>query len=67
MCRKLLSPRRQSKITRGNDLNGKHDEWEFTELMNIVWLGTIRGSFLDWNNLGGYFLDDSYPGWEFSV
>ena len=27
-------------MTRGNDHNGKHDEWEFTGL-NIVWVGII--------------------------
>ena len=27
-------------MTRGNNLNGKHDEWEFTGL-NIVCVGTI--------------------------
>ena len=28
------------EMTRGNNLNGKHDEWEFTRL-NIVWVGTV--------------------------
>ena len=27
-------------MTRGNNLNSKHDEWEFTRL-NIVWFGTV--------------------------
>ena len=27
-------------MTRGNNLNGKHDEWEFARL-DIVWVGTV--------------------------
>ena len=63
----------------GNDLNGKHDEWEFTGL-NIVWVGTkldgifwigiiLVGSFWVVIILGGNFPGGSYPrgelsGWE---
>ena len=68
-------------MTRGNDLNGKHEEWKFSWL-NIVWVGTI----LDWIFWIGVILvvifwvviilglnfpgetcpDGSYPGREFS-
>ena len=63
----------------GNDLNGKHDEWEFTGL-NIVWVGTkldgifwigiiLMGSFWVVTILGGNLSGGSYPrgelsGWE---
>ena len=69
-------------MTRGNDLDGKHDEWKFTEL-NIVWVGTIVNVIfwigiirvgiswvviiLDGSFLALYCPGDSYPGWEFSV
>ena len=64
-------------MTRGNNLNGEHDEWEFTRLNNvwvgtvldgIFWIGKIRveiilgGNFPDGNCPGG-----SYPEWEFSA
>ena len=65
---------------RGNDLDGKHDEWEFTRLNN-VWVETIfDGIFyneiirvgifwvviiLGGNVPGGNFPGGSYPGWEF--
>ena len=68
-------------MTRGNNLNIKHDEWQFTRL-NIVWVGTVlygifwidiiqMGIFwvviiLVWNFLGGNSLGRSYAGWEFS-
>ena len=67
--------------TRGNDLNGKHDEWKFGGL-NIVWVGTIldcsfwigvirEGIFwvvviLGGNFPGGNCLGGSYLWWEFS-
>ena len=37
---KLLLPRRQLGNDTWNNLNGKHDELEFTRL-NIVWVGTV--------------------------
>ena len=68
-------------MTRGNNLSGKHDEWEFTRL-NIVsvgtvldrifWIGIIRlGIFgviiiLGGNFSGENFPGGSYPGWKFS-
>ena len=33
------------EMTRGNNINGKHDEWEFTRL-NIVWVGTVLDEIL---------------------
>ena len=61
---------------RGNDLDGKHDEWKFTRL-NIVWVETIfDGIFYNqiiWVHifrvviiLGGNCPVGSYSGWEFS-
>ena len=68
-------------MARGNHLNGKHYEWEFTRL-NIVWVGTLLdGIFLiaiirvgifwvviilSGNFLGRNCPGGSYPGWEFS-
>ena len=54
-------------MTRGNNLNGKYDEWEFTRL-NIAWVGTVLdGIFRVRIILGGKFPGASYPGWEFSL
>ena len=68
-------------MTRGNNLNGKYDEWEFARL-NIVWLGTVLngifwiriiwveifwvGIILGGNFPGGNCLGGSYPSREFS-
>ena len=68
-------------MTRGNNLNGKHDEWEFTRL-NIVWVRTLLdGIFwigihrveifwlviiLGVNFSGGNCLGGICPEWEFS-
>ena len=69
------------EMTRGNDLNGKHDEWKFSGL-NIAWVGNIS-DWIFWIGvirvwifwvviiLGGSFLGcncpgGSYPGWELS-
>ena len=59
-------------MTHGNNLNGKHDEWEFTR-QNIVWMETVFGGIfligiirvgIFWVviNLGGNFPGGSYPG-----
>ena len=69
------------EMTRGNNLNSKHDEWEFTRL-NIVWVGTVLDEIfwigITWvgifwvviilvgNFPGGNCPSGSYPGWEFS-
>ena len=66
-------------MTHGNNVNGKHDEWEFIRL-NIVWVGTVldrifwirliwveifqMGISLGENFLGGNCLSGGYPGWE---
>ena len=70
------------EMTRGNDLNGKHDEWKFSELI-IVWVGTIldwifligiirlgnfwMGVILVGNFPGGNCMGGSYPVWEFRI
>ena len=69
------------ELTRGNNLNAKHDEWKFTRL-NIVWVETVldgifsigviwMGIFcvviiLRGNFPGGNCPGGSYPGWELS-
>ena len=69
------------EMTCGNNLNSKHDVWEFTRL-NIVWVGNVldksfwigiiwvkifrMGIILGENFLGGNSPGGSYPGWEFS-
>ena len=65
------------EITRGNDLNGKHDEWEFTELNTvwvrtildgIFWIGVISWVGIFW--LGIAWWESSgwqFCGWEFSL
>ena len=63
-------------MVRGNDLNDKHDKWNFRGL-NIVWVETILdgifriGAIRVLIILGGIFTGrncpgGSYPGWEFS-
>ena len=68
-------------MTRGNNLNGKHDEWEFTRL-STVWVGTVLdsifwiriirveifrvGIIMGGNFPGGNCPGRSCPGWEFS-
>ena len=63
------------ETTRGNNVNGKHDEWEFSRL-NIFWVGTVLdrifwigiirvGIFWVVIIVGGDFSCGSYPGWEF--
>ena len=54
-------------MTRGNNLNGKLDEWEFTRL-NIVWLGTaLDGIFWIGIICGEIFRVGIILGWNFAV
>ena len=69
-------------MTCGNNLNGKHDGWEFTRL-NIVWVGTVLDEIfwigiirigIFWvviilvgNFLGGNCLGGNHPGTIFRV
>ena len=57
-------------MTRRNDLNDKHDEWEFawvgTTLHRILWIEIIRvGIFWVEIILGGNFPAGDFPWWEF--
>ena len=58
-------------MTRSNNLNGKHDEWEFTRL-DIIWVGTVLDRifwigiirveiFMVRIIMGGNFTGGSYP------
>ena len=82
VCIKLLYLIVSWEMTRVNDLNGKRDEWKFSELI-IVWVGTIldwifligiirvgnfwMGVILGGNFPGGNCMGGSYPVWKFRI